>query len=200
MGGLRVAAQVVVGAGLWAEPHLWVVDGIPLLLRRCPLRVFSLRCLGAEPSAGMALIGNCMDCGSSELHARGRCSPCYWKAKRESAKATCPGCGQSRLLRPEAGRCGMCVRRARPRKQPTPRICTGCGRLAEHGGVGLCSACYQRDLGRILTWTIGALGRGTTAPPWSRPASPTWRSWPRISPAQASPTGPPSAVRTSKPS
>ena len=118
----------------------------------------------------MALIGNCMDCGSSELHARGRCTPCYWKAKRESAKATCPGCGQSRLLRPEAGRCGMCVRRARPRKQPTPRICTGCGRLAEHDGLGLCSPCYQRDPGRIPTWTIGALGRlGTTAPPWFAP-------------------------------
>lgn len=118
----------------------------------------------------MALVGDCLDCGSSELHARGRCTPCYWKAKREAAKTTCPGCGLSRILRPEAGRCGMCVRRARPRKQPTPRICAGCGRLAEHDGLGLCSRCYQRDPGRIPTWTTGALRRlDKAAPPWFAP-------------------------------
>jgi site-specific recombinase XerD len=118
----------------------------------------------------MALVGTCLDCGSGELHARGRCTPCYWKAKREAAKTTCPGCGRSRILRPEAGRCGMCVRRARPRKQPTPRICARCGRLAEHDGLGLCSRCYQRDPGRIPTWTTGALRRlGTAVPPWFAP-------------------------------
>lgn len=83
---------------------------------------------------------------------------------------TCPGCGLSRILRPETGLCGMCVRRARPRKQPTPRICLRCGRLAEHDGLGLCSPCYQRDPGRIPTWTAGALLRlGTAAPPWFAP-------------------------------
>lgn len=63
--------------------------------------------------------------------------------------------------------CGMCARCARPRKQPTPRICRGCGRLAEHDGHGLCSACYQRDPSRIATWTAGAVQRlGASEPGW----------------------------------
>ena len=61
----------------------------------------------------------------------------------------------------------MCVRRARPRKLPTPRICDGCGRLAIHDGLGLCSPCYQRDPARVATWTEGALTRlGDNAPHW----------------------------------
>lgn len=61
----------------------------------------------------------------------------------------------------------MCIRRARPRKQPTPRICRGCGRLAEHDGHGLCSACYQRDPSYIATWTAGAVQRlGASEPGW----------------------------------
>ena len=116
----------------------------------------------------MAQIGDCLDCGSGDLHARGRCTPCYWKAKRDATKQQCPGCGQRRVLRPEAGGiCGMCARRARPRKQPTPRICRGCQRLAEHDGLGLCSACYQRDPSRMPTWIAGAqLRLGDLAPVW----------------------------------
>lgn len=118
-------------------------------------------------SDSMVQVGNCQDCGSSVLHARGRCSPCYWKAKREAAMQCCPGCGKRRVLRPEAGLCGMCVRKARPRKQPTPRICRACGRLAIHDGHGLCSRCYQRDPARMPTWTMGALVRlGEAAPTW----------------------------------
>lgn len=118
----------------------------------------------------MVQIGNCLDCASSELHARGRCTPCYWKAKREAAKEDCPGCRRPRILRPEAGLCGMCVRTARPRKPPTPRVCRGCGRLAEHDGHGLCSACYQKDPARMSTWTTGALRRlGAAAPAWFVP-------------------------------
>lgn len=117
----------------------------------------------------MVLTGNCLDCGAEQLHAKGRCTPCYWKARREAAKQLCPGCGLARILRPEGG-CGMCVRRARPRKAPTPRICRRCGRLAEHDAHGLCSSCYQRDPGRIPTWTIGALCRlGDGAPSWFAP-------------------------------
>lgn len=105
----------------------------------------------------MALIGNCLDCGSDKLHARGRCTPCYWKDKREALKEICPTCGLSRVLRPDAGTCGMCVRVARPRREPTPRICNGCGRLAIHEGLGLCSRCYQADPSRITVWTGGAV-------------------------------------------
>ncbi len=113
------------------------------------------------------LTGNCVDCGSTDLHARGRCTPCYWKAKREALKEDCPSCQLRKILVPEAKICGMCVRCARPRKKPTPRICTGCGRLAIHDGLGLCSGCYQRDPARVATWTEGALLRlGDSAPSW----------------------------------
>lgn len=116
------------------------------------------------------MIGNCLDCGSDALHARGRCSPCYWKAKREALKEDCPSCKLSRVLGSGAGICGMCVRRARPPKEPTPRICSGCGRLAIHDGLGLCSRCYQRDPSRVATWTEGSLLRlGDNAPVWFGP-------------------------------
>lgn len=119
----------------------------------------------------MVLTGSCLDCGGGPLHARGRCTPCYWKAKRQAAKQTCPACRRPGMLRPDAGGvCGMCARRARPRKQPTPRICRRCGRLAEHDGHGLCSACYQRDPSRMPTWTAGALRRlGGATPVWFAP-------------------------------
>lgn len=115
----------------------------------------------------MILRGNCVDCGSSALHAHSRCTPCYWKAHRAAGKRTCPACGQPGLLRADGGRCGMCTRRARPRKKPTPRVCAGCGRLRRHCGLGLCPACYQRDPARLVTWTIGARQRlGSAEPRW----------------------------------
>ena len=114
----------------------------------------------------VALTGECLDCGSSVLHARGRCTPCYWKAHREAAKRLCPGCRQQGILR-DSGLCGMCTRRARPRKKPALRACRRCGRIAGHEGLGLCAACYQSDPARVVTWTAGALERlGDDAPPW----------------------------------
>jgi site-specific recombinase XerD len=112
--------------------------------------------------------GQCSDCGAAELHAKGRCTPCYWKAFRRARKQPCPGCGNPGILRAdEGGVCGRCARRARPRKLPAPRECRGCGRLALHGGLGLCNACYQRDPARVITWVTGALDRlGSDAPGW----------------------------------
>lgn len=118
----------------------------------------------------MVLVGNCLDCGSPNLHARGRCSPCYWKAKREATMEPCPRCGERRVLRADQKLCGMCVRRARPRKQPTPRLCDQCGRLAKHAAHGLCTACYQRIHNRLIGRTAAALVRlGATVPDWFEP-------------------------------
>src|SRR5665811_770397 len=163
-------------------PHVWLSNNTGCTVRghaaRCCCSPNSSRSasLGSErgwrPDANPVLnpamlIGNCLDCNSTELHARGRCTPCYWKAKREAEKQTCPTCQLWRVLVPDAGICGMCVRRARPRKLPTPRICDGCGRMAIHDGLGLCSPCYQRDPARVATWTEGALTRlGDNAPHW----------------------------------
>jgi len=66
--------------------------------------------------------------------------------------------------------CGWCVRRTRPRKQPTPRCCRSCGRIALHAGLGQCHACYQRDPARLPKWVDGAVERlGDSAPRWFEP-------------------------------
>ncbi len=118
----------------------------------------------------MTLIGNCLDCGNPVLHARGRCSPCYWKAKREATMESCPRCGERRVLRAEQNLCGMCVRRTRPRKQPTPRVCEHCGRLAKHVAHGLCAACYQKIHNSRISWTAAATVRlGAAVPDWFEP-------------------------------
>lgn len=114
--------------------------------------------------------GVCADCGhDGKLHARGRCQPCYWRAKHDCAKEICPGCGERWRLRltAEGRRCHRCIRRARPRKQPTPRSCQRCGQLARHAAHGLCNACYQRDPMRVGVWVQGARGRlGERCPAW----------------------------------
>jgi integrase/ribosomal protein L37E len=114
--------------------------------------------------------GVCADCGRvGKLHARGRCSPCYWRAKHDAAKEPCPGCGRREKLRTIASgpRCWRCVRREAPRKKPTPHRCRRCGQVRRHAAHGLCNACYQRDPGRIGVWVQGAENRlGERCPSW----------------------------------
>ena len=114
--------------------------------------------------------GVCADCGhDGKLHARGRCTPCYWRAKHDAAKEVCPGCGERWRLRPtpQGPRCHRCIRRARPRKQPTPRRCRRCGQVRRHAAHGLCNACYQRDAVRVGGWIQGAEERlGELCPEW----------------------------------
>jgi site-specific recombinase XerD len=114
--------------------------------------------------------GVCADCGhDGKLHARDRCQPCYWRAKREGEKEICPGCGRREKLRTiaSAPRCWRCVRRESPRKQPIPRPCQGCGQIRRHTAHGLCTACYQRDPLRVGVWVQGAQARlGERCPRW----------------------------------
>lgn len=114
--------------------------------------------------------GVCSDCGfDGLLHARGRCSPCYWRAMREAEKERCPGCGGRAKLRtsPSGLRCWRCRRREAPRKQPAPRRCRRCEELRLHAAHGLCSACYQRDPARVGVWLAGASERlGESCPAW----------------------------------
>lgn len=114
--------------------------------------------------------GACVDCGQDvKLHARGRCRPCYWRAKREAEKEVCPGCGRREKLRESASgpRCWRCVRREAPRKQPAPRPCRRCGQVRRHAAHGLCTACYQRDAARVGIWVQGAEDRlGERCPDW----------------------------------
>lgn len=114
--------------------------------------------------------GVCIDCGQDgRLHAWGRCSPCYWRAKREAAKQICPGCGRREKLREIASgpRCWRCIRREAPPKKPTPRRCRRCGQVRRHAAHGLCTACYQRDPARVGVWVQGAEERlGERCPSW----------------------------------
>ena len=114
--------------------------------------------------------GVCVDCGQDgKLHARARCTPCYWRAKHDAAKAICPGCGERWRLRPteQGSRCHRCIRRARPRKQPSLRRCRRCGQVRRHAAHGLCTACYQRDPARVGVWVQGAEQRlGDHCPSW----------------------------------
>ena len=114
--------------------------------------------------------GVCADCGQDgKLHARGRCSPCYWRAKHDGAKQVCPGCGRRERLREttSGSRCWRCVRREAPRKKPTPRRCLRCGQVRRHAAHGLCTACYQRDPARVAVWVQGAEDRlGERCPSW----------------------------------
>lgn len=114
--------------------------------------------------------GVCADCGDDgKLHARGRCQPCYWRAKHDAEKEICPGCGRREKLRriPSGPRCWRCVRREAPRKQPTPRECVRCGHVRRHVAHGLCTACYQRDPLIVTVWVQGAEERlGDRGPEW----------------------------------
>jgi integrase len=114
--------------------------------------------------------GVCVDCGhDGKLHALDRCSPCYWRAKREAAKAVCPGCGRREKLREitSGPRCWRCVRREAPRRKPTPRRCLRCSQVRRHAAHGLCTACYQRDPARVGVWVQGAEDRlGERCPDW----------------------------------
>lgn len=112
----------------------------------------------------------CVDCGQDgKLHARGRCSPCYWRAKHDAAKEVCPGCGRREQLRKIASgpRCWRCVRHEAPRKQPAPRRCRRCGQVRRHAAHGLCNACYQRDPLIVSVWVQGAQDRlAERCPDW----------------------------------
>ncbi len=106
--------------------------------------------------------GVCADCRhEGKLHARGRCQPCYWRAKHDADKEVCPGCSRREKLRTIASgpRCWRCVRREAPRKKPTPRRCRRCGHLRRHAAHGLCNACYQRDPLIVGVWVQGAQAR-----------------------------------------
>lgn len=116
------------------------------------------------------MVGVCVDCAhDGKLHARDRCQPCYWRAKRDGEKEICPGCGRREKLRTVASgqRCWRCVRQEAPRKQPTPRRCRRCGRSRRHAAHGLCNACYQRDPMRVGVWVQGAQDRlAESCPAW----------------------------------
>lgn len=92
------------------------------------------------------------------------CRPCQRRAERESAKAPCPRCGNFGFLREVTGWCGTCSR-PRQLKDP-PRICEVCGELRRHGGLGMCSRCWQRDADRPLRMGERVMAALADPPDW----------------------------------
>lgn len=117
----------------------------------------------------MARPGRCIDCGQDGMvHARHRCTPCYWRAHRDSQKSTCRRCRQPGYLR-ASGHCGPCTRALRPRKRPTPRLCRACGQLRRHSAHGLCSRCAQADPARVVGYAARLADRLPEPPDWLIP-------------------------------
>ena len=92
------------------------------------------------------------------------CRPCLRRAEREAAKAPCPRCGKTGLIRVDSGWCGTCSRPA-PLKGP-PRICRVCGELRRHSGLGMCSRCFQRDPDRPLVRAEHLIAELSDPPEW----------------------------------
>jgi integrase len=91
----------------------------------------------------------CGDCGRvGDHHAFGRCTSCYHRHRKQTAKRPCATCQQLGNLWPGTNICGRCHRRARPRKPPkppTPRICQACGELRIHHCFGRCYRCQATN-------------------------------------------------------
>jgi site-specific recombinase XerC len=76
------------------------------------------------------------------------CMNCRRRAEAAARKSPCPRCGKPGFIRAETGWCGSCSRPG-PAKAP-PRICRSCGELRRHGGLGMCSSCWQRHPDRAF--------------------------------------------------
>jgi hypothetical protein len=92
------------------------------------------------------------------------CRDCRRKEAAQTAKQPCPRCGRPGLIREATGWCGPCSR-PRPQPRPAPQ-CATCGRPFRRGGLGLCTACYQRTPGRVLIRAENLAARLDEPPPW----------------------------------
>lgn len=109
----------------------------------------------------------CQACGGP-VRARTAtlCRRCRRRAEAKAAKSPCPRCGRQGILREATGWCGNCSR-PRPAKDP-PRICTACGELRQHSGLGLCDRCWQKHSDRPFVRAENVIAGMTDPPPWFR--------------------------------
>lgn len=107
----------------------------------------------------------CVQCGHT-LRYRGStlCRDCRRKEAAQTAKQPCPRCGRPGLIREATGWCGPCSR-PKPQPRPAPERAQ-CGRPFRRGGLGLCTACYQRTPERVLVRAENLAARLEQPPPW----------------------------------
>ena len=107
----------------------------------------------------------CLTCGGPvRAKDSSTCWPCERQAANQARKRTCPRCGREGFLREQTGWCGTCSRPG-PGKDP-PRICQTCGQLRRHAGLGLCSACLQRNPDRPFVTGANLAARLPDPPNW----------------------------------
>lgn len=92
------------------------------------------------------------------------CRDCRRRATAAAGKSRCPRCGKPGFIRASTGWCGSCSRPG-PAKDP-PRICASCGELRRHAGLGLCSACWQRNPDRAAVRADNLAAALADPPPW----------------------------------
>jgi len=77
---------------------------------------------------------DCADCGAPVGYRdRALCWRCRKRDSADSARAACPGCGNSRILQPGTGRCAPCS-----------RTCPDCGATVRLKGRIRCHRCHRR--------------------------------------------------------
>ena len=92
------------------------------------------------------------------------CRACRRRERQNAALRPCPRCGRSGLLREQTGWCGSCSRSGPP-KDP-PRICSQCGELRRHCGLGLCDRCWQKHPDRPFVTASSLISRLDDPPDW----------------------------------
>lgn len=120
-----------------------------------------------QPDTGRCVLCSrrCITCDGPLRFAHStHCRHCRRRAAAQAAKAPCPRCGKPGLLRETTGWCGQCSRPA-PAKTP-PRICSSCGQLRRHSGLGMCSACWQRHPDRPVIRAANLIASLDNPPPW----------------------------------
>lgn len=123
-----------------------------------------------DPASGLCAVCSrrCSRC-QAPVRSPGRelCHLCLPKAKRQAQQALCR-CGRTGYLRPDTQLCGMCTRRAAPKRPPKQSTCSDCGELARNAGHGLCPRCWQKKPDRPFIAVEGLAQRLEDPPPWLR--------------------------------
>jgi site-specific recombinase XerD len=123
------------------------------------------RVVQADTGQCMLCSRRCITCGGPLRFAHStHCKQCRRKAAAQAAKSLCPRCDKPGLLRETTGWCGPCSRPA-PAKKP-PRICSSCGQLRRHAGLGMCSACWQRHPDRPFIRAANLIAALDDPPDW----------------------------------
>lgn len=122
-----------------------------------------------RPDTGRCVLCSrvCTSCGHPvRARTTSLCRGCRRGIAAREAQRSCPRCGRPGLLREATGWCGRCSR-PRPGNTP-PQPCRSCGRVLRLTGLGLCSACWQRNPDRPVIQGENLITELADPPAWLR--------------------------------